>query len=38
VIVTTVHKFFDSNEPISERRNIVVIADAAHLSQYDCRP
>jgi type I restriction enzyme R subunit len=35
VIFTTVHKFFDSNEPISERRNIVVIADEAHRSQYD---
>jgi type I restriction enzyme R subunit len=35
VIFTTVHKFFDSNEPISKRRNIVVIADEAHRSQYD---
>ena len=40
VIFTTVHKFFpiddEDNMPLlSERRNIVVIADEAHRSQYD---
>lgn len=40
VIFTTVHKFFPENEErkyplLSDRRNIVVIADEAHRSQYD---
>jgi len=40
VIFTTVQKFFpakgcDKYPPISHRRNIVVIADEAHRSQYD---
>ena len=40
VIFTTVHKFFpvegeDRHPLLSERRNIVVIADEAHRSQYD---
>ncbi len=40
VVFTTVHKFFLSNgkerQPLlSDRRNIVVIADEAHRSQYD---
>ena len=40
VIFTTIHKFFpelkgDSFPKLSDRRNIVVIADEAHRSQYD---
>ena len=40
VIFTTVHKFFpaktEANHPLlSDRRNIIVIADEAHRSQYD---
>ncbi|MFA7426029.1 MAG: type I restriction endonuclease subunit R [Desulfosarcinaceae bacterium] len=40
VVFTTVHKFFPTNgedtQPLlSDRRNIVVIADEAHRSQYD---
>ncbi len=40
VVFTTVHKFFptdgeDQHPLLSERRNIVVIADEAHRSQYD---
>lgn len=39
VIFTTVQKFFpvagQDEEPLSPRRNIVVIADEAHRSQYD---
>jgi type I restriction enzyme R subunit len=40
VVFTTVQKFFpdvkgDSHPVLSERRNIVVIADEAHRSQYD---
>ncbi len=40
VVFTTVHKFFpssleESHPVLSERRNIVVIADEAHRSQYD---
>ena len=39
VIFTTIHKFAaekdSANKPLSERRNIVVIADEAHRSQYD---
>lgn len=40
VIFTTVHKFFpsdgeDQHPLLSDRRNIVVIADEAHRSQYD---
>jgi type I restriction enzyme R subunit len=39
-LFTTVHKFFtdekgEKHPPLSERRNIVVIADEAHRSQYD---
>jgi type I restriction enzyme R subunit len=40
VVFTTVHKFFPANGEdqhplLSDRRNIVVIADEAHRSQYD---
>ena len=40
VVFTTVHKFFPEGEEtrfpqLSDRRNIVVIADEAHRSQYD---
>ncbi|MFH1219050.1 MAG: type I restriction endonuclease subunit R [Candidatus Eisenbacteria bacterium] len=40
VIFTTIHKFFpeekgDRHPVLSQRRNIVVIADEAHRSQYD---
>ena len=40
VVFTTIQKFFpeergDSHSVLSERRNIVVIADEAHRSQYD---
>jgi type I restriction enzyme R subunit len=40
VVFTTIHKFFpeekgDRHPRLSERRNIVVIADEAHRSQYD---
>ena len=40
VVFTTIHKFFpeekgDRHPALSERRNIVVIADEAHRSQYD---
>jgi len=40
VVFTTIHKFFpeekgDRHLRLSERRNIVVIADEAHRSQYD---
>jgi type I restriction enzyme R subunit len=40
VVFTTIHKFFpeergDRRPVLSERRNIVVIADEAHRSQYD---
>ncbi|MGH8426891.1 MAG: type I restriction endonuclease subunit R [Gammaproteobacteria bacterium] len=40
VVFTTIHKFFpeegdDKNEALSDRQNIVVIADEAHRSQYD---
>ncbi|KAF0184491.1 MAG: type I restriction enzyme R subunit [Nitrospirae bacterium] len=40
VVFTTVHKFFptdgeDQHPLLSDRRNIVVIADEAHRSQYD---
>lgn len=34
IIFTTMKKFEENNEPLSERRNIVVIADEAHRSQY----
>jgi type I restriction enzyme R subunit len=35
VIFTTIQKFISNPEPLSSRRNIVVIADEAHRSQYD---
>ena len=40
MVFTTIHKFFpeekgDRHPTLSERRNIVVIADEAHRSQYD---
>jgi type I restriction enzyme R subunit len=40
VVFTTIHKFFpeekgDPHPVLSERRNLVVIADEAHRSQYD---
>ena len=34
IIFTTMQKFEESNEPLSDRRNIIVIADEAHRSQY----
>ncbi|WP_084397385.1 MULTISPECIES: type I restriction endonuclease subunit R [Hyphomonadaceae] len=34
VIFTTIQKFEERNDPISERSNIVVLADEAHRSQY----
>ena len=34
IIFTTMQKFEESSEPLSERRNIVVIADEAHRGQY----
>lgn len=34
VIFTTLKKFQDSNRALSQRRNIVVMADEAHRSQY----
>ena len=34
IIFTTMQKFEESGEPLSERRNIVVMADEAHRSQY----
>ncbi len=38
VVFTTIHKFFEKDErhpTLSKRRNIAVIADEAHRSQYD---
>ncbi|MCI8285348.1 MAG: type I restriction endonuclease subunit R [Firmicutes bacterium] len=37
IIFTTMQKFEESAEPLSERRNIVVMADEAHRSQYGLR-
>ena len=34
IIFTTMQKFEESDEPLSTRRNIVVMADEAHRSQY----
>lgn len=34
VVFTTIHKFTDAHGTISERANVVVIADEAHRSQY----
>jgi type I restriction enzyme R subunit len=34
VVFTTIHKFTESKESISERSNLVVMADEAHRSQY----
>jgi type I restriction enzyme R subunit len=34
IIFTTMQKFDESSEPLSERRNIIVMADEAHRSQY----
>ncbi len=34
VVFTTIHKFTESGEPISQRANVVVMADEAHRSQY----
>lgn len=34
IIFTTMQKFEESAEPLSERRNIIVMADEAHRSQY----
>jgi len=34
IIFTTMQKFEESYEPLSERRNIIVMADEAHRSQY----
>lgn len=35
IIFTTIHKFLESSGVLSDRHNIVVIADEAHRSQYD---
>ncbi len=37
IIFTTMQKFEESTEPLSERRNIIVIADEAHRGQYGLR-
>ena len=34
IIFTTMQKFEESNEPLSDRRNIIVMADEAHRGQY----
>ncbi|MCM1328011.1 MAG: type I restriction endonuclease subunit R [Ruminococcus sp.] len=34
IIFTTMQKFEETDEPLSERRNIIVMADEAHRSQY----
>lgn len=34
IIFTTMQKFEESNEPLSERKNIIVMADEAHRGQY----
>lgn len=34
IIFTTMQKFEESNDPLSERRNIIVMADEAHRGQY----
>ena len=34
IIFTTMQKFTESHEPLSKRRNIIVIADEAHRGQY----
>ena len=34
IIFTTMQKFEESSEPLSKRRNIIVMADEAHRSQY----
>lgn len=34
IIFTTMQKFEESSEPLSERRNIIVMADEAHRNQY----
>ena len=34
IFFTTIQKFEESAEPLSERRNIIVMADEAHRSQY----
>jgi len=34
IIFTTMQKFAESSEPLSKRRNIIVMADEAHRSQY----
>jgi type I restriction enzyme R subunit len=35
IIFTTIQKFTESKEPLSNRSNIIVMADEAHRSQYD---
>ena len=37
IIFTTMQKFEESHEPLSERHNIIVMADEAHRSQYGLR-
>ena len=34
IIFTTMQKFEESNEPLSDRKNIIVMADEAHRGQY----
>lgn len=34
IFFTTMHKFTESQEPLSERHNVIVLADEAHRSQY----
>lgn len=35
IYFTTIQKFTSGDEPLSDRKNIIVIADEAHRSQYD---
>lgn len=37
IIFTTMQKFEESHEPLSERHNIIVMADEAHRGQYDLK-
>lgn len=37
IIFTTMQKFAESDEPLSERHNIIVMADEAHRGQYGLR-
>src|SRR5690625_1536109 len=37
IFFTTMHKFSESEEPLTDRRDIIVISDEAHRSQYGLR-